>query len=83
MAFDWYVQGLWIFGSVLLFLGALIAGNVEFVEGATEISFGLSVILAFILLLLGGMMLVSSAVNARHEERIYDRLAHRRREFEL
>ena len=83
MAFDWYVQGLWIFGSVLLFLGALMGGNVEFVEGATEVSFGLSVLLAFVLVLLGGMMIISSSVNARHEERIYDRLAHCRKDFEL
>ena len=68
MKFDFHVHGLWLLGTVLLFIGALIAGNIEWVEGTTEYSYLLSILIAFVLLLLTGMCWISAAVNARHEE---------------
>ena len=68
MRFDFYVHGLWILGSVFFFIGTLIAGNIEWVEGTTAFSFWISIILAFVLILVAGMMWVSAAVNARQEE---------------
>ena len=44
MEFDFYVHGLWIIGSLLFFLGALFAGNLQWVYGATEASMTISVI---------------------------------------
>ena len=67
--FDFYVHGLWIIGALLFFFGALIAGNVEWIEGTTEASFGISVVLSFVLFLTAGMCWISASVNARHEER--------------
>lgn len=66
--FDFYVHGLWIIGAVLFFLGGLIAGNVEWIEGTTEASFAISVLLSFALFLTAGMCWISASVNARHEE---------------
>jgi len=67
MKFDFYVHGLWILGSVFFLFGSMIAGNIEWVEGVTETSFGVSMLIAFILFLIAGMMFISSAVNARQE----------------
>ena len=67
--FDFYVHGLLIIGAVGIFLGSLIAGNMEWVEGTTAWTYGLSVIVAFILFLFGGACWISAAVNARNETR--------------
>ena len=67
MPFDFHVHGLWVLGTVALFLGVMFAGNLEWVEGTTEASFLISVILSFFLLLIAGMCWISSAVNARDE----------------
>ncbi len=68
MPFDFHIHGLWILGAVLVFLGSLIAGNIEWVEGTTPFSFWISVLIGFFLLLIAGMAWISAAVNARHEE---------------
>jgi len=69
MDFDFYVHGLWLIGGVSLFLGALIAGNVEFVEGTTPWSFSLAVLVSLLLILFAGVCWISSAVNAKQEMR--------------
>ena len=68
MPFDFHVHGLWLLGTVFLFLGSMITGNLEWVEGTTQLSFWLSVLIAFFMLLIAGMCWISAAVNARHEE---------------
>ena len=60
---DFYVHGFCIF-----------AGNIRWLEGTTEFSFGLSMLLAFIFFLLGGMFWISSAVNARKEEKVFEQI---------
>lgn len=69
MKFDYYVHGLWILGALLVLIGSMFAGNIEWVEGTTTASFTMSIILAFVLVLLGGMCWISSATNARQEEK--------------
>jgi hypothetical protein len=64
-----YVQGLWILGAIFMTIGAIIAGNIEWVEGTTSWSFGISIVLAFIMFVIGGLCWISSAVNARKEEK--------------
>lgn len=66
--FDFYVHGLWIIGAIFAILGAMIAGNLEWVTGTTEVSYAVSVLLAFVLILIAGMCWISAAVNARHEQ---------------
>jgi hypothetical protein len=66
---EFYVHGFWIIGTIFIFLGGLFAGNVRWLEGTTEFSYGLSIALTIIFFLLGGMFWISSAVNARNEER--------------
>ena len=67
MGFDYHVHGLWILGSVTGLVGSMLAGNVEWVEGTTEASFGISLLLAFLLILITGMCWISAATNARQE----------------
>jgi len=69
MSFDFHVHGLWILGAVFFFAGAVIAGNLQWVEGTNTASFVLSGIISFVLFLVAGMLWISSAVNARHEFR--------------
>jgi hypothetical protein len=69
MGFDFYVHGLWILGSLTLFMGAMIAGNVEYIEGTTDFSFAVAVLLAFLLILVSGLFWISASVNARPEMR--------------
>jgi uncharacterized protein (DUF983 family) len=67
MSFQFHIHGLWILGTICLFLGALIAGNVEWVEGTTPFSFWISIVLAFILFLFGGVCWISAAANVKEE----------------
>ena len=69
MTFEFHVHGLWILGAIAFFLGTLIAGNLEWVEGTTNASFVLSVIIAFLFILFAGALWISAAVNARMEQR--------------
>ncbi len=69
MSFDFHVHGLWILGAIFFFAGAVIAGNLQWVEGTSTASFVLSAIISFVLFLVAGMLWISSAVNARHEFR--------------
>ena len=64
MRFEFEVHGLWIIGTVLITFGSLILGNIEWVEGTTRAGFVVSLVLAFLLVLLGGMFWISAAVNA-------------------
>jgi hypothetical protein len=68
MGFDFHVHGLWIIGALFFFVAGIMAGNLQWVEGTTPESFGISVVLIFVLFLIAGAFWISAAVNARHEE---------------
>ncbi len=65
MAFDAYTHGLWIVGSIFMFVAALIAGNVEWVAGTTAASFWLSVALSLVFFLIAGFCWISAAINSK------------------
>jgi len=67
MKFDFYVHGLWILASVCFLVASMIAGNIEWVEGVTQSSFGISLLIAFLLFLIATMLIISAAFNARKE----------------
>lgn len=69
MKFDFYVHGLWMLSAVFFIVGSMIAGNIEWVEGTTGVSFGLSLLIAFVIYLIATMLMISSAINAKNEER--------------
>lgn len=53
----------WVIGAVCIFFGSLIAGNIEpEVLGATSSSVILSFVISFILILIGGMFWITTAV---------------------
>jgi hypothetical protein len=53
----------WIIGAICVFTGSLIAGSVEpSVLGTTTISIAVAYIISFILILLGGMFWISTAI---------------------
>lgn len=59
--------GFWLIGTVCIFFGALIAGSVQPVAGATTESMALAYIIAFVLLLIGGMFWITVAVMREEE----------------
>ncbi|NIO44168.1 MAG: hypothetical protein GTN36_01265 [Candidatus Aenigmarchaeota archaeon] len=58
----------WLIGTVCLFFGALIAGAVEPTIGSTTTSIMMAYALSFILILLGGMFWISTAILQAEEE---------------
>ncbi|MCX6817263.1 MAG: hypothetical protein NTU57_00205 [Candidatus Aenigmarchaeota archaeon] len=51
----------WIFGGILLSIGAWIMGHVEVNVGVSDIAYAMAIIGAFILILLGGLVWISVA----------------------
>jgi len=58
----------WLIGTICIFFGALIAGSVEPVVGSTTVSIVMAYSLSFILVLLGGMFWISTAILQTEEE---------------
>lgn len=66
---NWRSIGFWFIGTFCVFFGVLIAGNIEpSTLGATTESVALAYIISFILILLGGMFWISTAVAHLEEE---------------
>jgi hypothetical protein len=68
MGFDFHVHGLWILGAAFFFVAGIMAGNLQWTLGTTEVSYAISVVLIFILFLVAAMFWISAAVNARQDE---------------
>ena len=63
VAVNWKAIGFWFIGSLLVFFGALIVGNIDPTAlGATSASVVISYIIGFILIMVGGMFWISTAV---------------------
>jgi hypothetical protein len=58
----------WLIGTLCIFFGALIAGSVAPVIGSTQVSIMMAYALAFILIMLGGMFWISTAILQTEEE---------------
>lgn len=58
---DFQIYLFLIIGAFCLLIASLFAGNVEFVLGTTETSFYLTLFIAFILILIGGIFWISAA----------------------
>jgi len=58
----------WLIGTVCVFFGSLIGGSVEPTIGSTTTSIMMAYALAFILILLGGMFWISTAILQTEEE---------------
>lgn len=56
----------WFLGSAAIFFGAWIAGRIEWVLGTTPVSYYGALILAFALILLGGLAWIAVAVSVAH-----------------
>ena len=67
--FDFYIHGLWIVGAVFAFLASMLAGNLEWVPGTTQISYAITVLLAIVMFLVAGMCWISAGANAKHHQK--------------
>jgi flagellar motor component MotA len=52
----------WLIGTICIFFGTLISGSVEPVVGSTAVSIVMAYGLSFILIMLGGMFWISTAI---------------------
>ena len=65
---NWRAIAFWLIGSVLIFCGVLITGNIDpTAVGATSASVVVSYIIGFILIFVGGMFWISTAVIESEE----------------
>lgn len=60
----------WIIGSLAILFGAWIAGHVEMTLGVTQQSYLIALLIAFLLILFGGLCWVAIAVRIAEEEEI-------------
>ena len=58
----------WLIGTTCIFFGAMIAGSVEPVVGSSAVSMTMAYGLSFILIMIGGMFWISTAVMHRQED---------------
>ena len=66
MKMEFHSHGFWFIGSLTLLAASLIAGNAEWVEGTTEASFALALLISLALFLFSGLLWISAAINARN-----------------
>lgn len=68
VAVNWRAILFWLIGSFLIFFGVLIVGNIDpTVLGANTASVVISYIIGFILIFVGGMFWISTAVIESEE----------------
>ena len=65
---SWKIIFFWILGAGLLLVGAMIAGNTQIDAGMSITNFSFTMTIAFILILLAGLLWVSVAVALKELE---------------
>lgn len=58
----------WLFGAASVFAGSWIAGRLEWVFGTTPVSYYGSLLVAFLLILFGGLAWIGVAVSVSHHK---------------
>lgn len=65
---NWRAIAFWFIGSLLIFFGVLLVGNIDPTAlGATSASVIISYIIGFVLIFVGGMFWISTAVIESEE----------------
>lgn len=62
---NWKMVSFWILGALCILLGAMIAGNAEKSLGTGDSAFFTALLVAFVLMLLGGILWISVAVGTK------------------
>ncbi len=65
---SWKIVFFWILGAGLLLAGAIIAGNTQIDFSTSIVDFGFSLMVAFVLILIAGLLWVSVAVAIKELE---------------
>ena len=65
---SWKTVLLWIFGSIAIFLGSMIAGRLDFGLGVNEPGFILALVISIMLLMIGGLLWISVAIAVKHSK---------------
>ncbi len=62
---NWKMASFWVLGTVCILFGSMIAGHLEKGLGVDDLSYFLALLIAFILILLGGLLWISVAIAVR------------------
>jgi len=58
----------WVLGSICILVGSMISGHLEKGLGVDDLSYFLALTIAFVLILLGGLLWISVAIAVRMKE---------------
>ncbi len=58
----------WVLGSICILVGSMISGHLEKGLGVDDLSYFLALTIAFVLILLGGLLWISVAIAVRIKE---------------
>ena len=65
---NWKMALFWVLGTICILFGSMIAGHLEKGLGVDELSYLLALLIAFVLILLGGLLWISVAIAVRLRE---------------
>ena len=65
---NWKMVFFWVLGTVCVLFGSMIAGHLEKTLGVDDLSYVLALFVAFVLILLGGLLWISVAIAVRIRE---------------
>ena len=66
---SWKTAFMWIFGSISILLGSMIAGRLDFGDGVNETGFILALAVSLRLFLIGGLLWISVALAIKISKR--------------
>jgi len=62
---NWKMALFWVLGTICILFGSMIAGHLEKGLGVDDLSYSLALLIAFVLILLGGLLWISVAIAVR------------------
>ena len=65
---NWKMVFFWVLGTICILFGSMIAGHLEKTLGVDDLSYALALLIAFVLILLGGLLWISVAIAVRIRE---------------
>ena len=65
MGFDFHTHGLWILGSITIFIATLTASQIDWSYKASETGFVISGIISLVFFMISGVLWISAASNSR------------------
>ena len=62
---NWKIVTFWVIGSFCILMASMISGHLERGLGVSDISFGLALLVAFVLFMVGGLIWISVSIAVK------------------